>query len=758
MKIKFTRSTRLLLWSYVAGALMVSLLPASAQTFHGASIQKSVAGPNGDFLTPLAHPGDTITYIIRVRNIDEFGDQVTVTNIFDTINTTPVATTTGNLLGSTVTLNPNDFITVTNTFQLPNECTTNALTDLATAQGQDLHNGPGGTGTPLNYSVSFPATIAILCPNLCIGKTCTNGVGETGSIGFTISVTNCGNTLLTNVVVTDTINGQPFDLAGPMSLDVGQVTNVVGSYIPSSPCSSTDFASVSGTDALGLTTNATASATCSNLITSCLGITKTCDAVSSNGVVNFSITVTNCGNVTVTNVTVADSQAGNVIVGASLAPGGTTSFSGTYPVPQGFCGTLTNVAIVTGTDICGNAAPSATNSCVTAVNCAPLLCITKEIACFLGQTNGSALCGTFSTNATGVKVGDQWPHFCYSITVSNCGPVALTNVLVTDDTFTSQGTGPVGIDLAVGGTANFSFVEGVGTTTTNTATATGQSAVTGEATTPVQAQAVANVLELSIACQKLVSVDGSTPAASADIPADGAAHAVSYTTVVSNTSPVALNITVSDTQCGSSSGITLDAGASTTVTLCTTNLTCPLATNVNTVTVVGTLVQTNGGPAICDFNPGTGLPQSVTNTCQSTLNCKSQFTGCTPGFFKNCTGQWCTNYTQNETLTQAGFVIPSSCYGTLGSTTLINALSLKGGSTCNGAAQILLRAATAAILNACNQGITYPLTTGQIIDAVNTALATCNGTTCDRNAILTLAGQLDGFNNAPAGCPLRCLR
>ncbi len=78
--------------------------------------------------------------------------------------------------------------------------------------------------------------------------------------------------------------------------------------------------------------------------------------------------------------------------------------------------------------------------------------------------------------------------------------------------------------------------------------------------------------------------------------------------------------------------------------------------------------------------------------------------------------------------------------------TLFAALSFQGGSGPSGAAEILLRAAVAALLNAAHPGVDYPLTTAQIISQVNTALA------ANRPAMLTLATTLDTNNNM--GCPL----
>lgn len=79
--------------------------------------------------------------------------------------------------------------------------------------------------------------------------------------------------------------------------------------------------------------------------------------------------------------------------------------------------------------------------------------------------------------------------------------------------------------------------------------------------------------------------------------------------------------------------------------------------------------------------------------------------------------------------------------------TLHEALDGGGGSGVEGAQKILIRAAVAALLNAQHEDINYPLTTMEVIDEVNAALATG-----DRDEILALAEQLDEFNNL--GCPL----
>ncbi len=123
--------------------------------------------------------------------------------------------------------------------------------------------------------------------------------------------------------------------------------------------------------------------------------------------------------------------------------------------------------------------------------------------------------------------------------------------------------------------------------------------------------------------------------------------------------------------------------------------------------------------------------------------------GCTPGYWKNHTSNW-QEYKPTRTV---GSVFTDYA-GTYAGTTLSGALALKGGNTLDGARQILLRAATASVLNAANEGLGYPLRRASatpsgpaIIDTVEAAL---NST--DRAAILDLARQLDAFNNL--GCPL----
>ncbi|UTW05618.1 hypothetical protein KDX31_19675 (plasmid) [Amphritea atlantica] len=136
--------------------------------------------------------------------------------------------------------------------------------------------------------------------------------------------------------------------------------------------------------------------------------------------------------------------------------------------------------------------------------------------------------------------------------------------------------------------------------------------------------------------------------------------------------------------------------------------------------------------------------------------------GCTPGFWKNSPGSWDDTAYATTDLVEDIFqynngvahTIPGSYFSGNPKTrlshtdTLMDALDYEGGDDNEkGAAKILLRAATAAILNATHSGVNYTRSADSIIMEVVDALETK-----DRDIILTLATELDWDNNL--GCPL----
>jgi hypothetical protein len=172
-----------------------------------------------------------------------------------------------------------------------------------------------------------------------------------------------------------------------------------------------------------------------------------------------------------------------------------------------------------------------------------------------------------------------------------------------------------------------------------------------------------------------------------------------------------------------------------------TNTPTPTPTDTATATPTNTATPT---PTDTPTNTPTNTPTSTpTNTPTSTPT-PDPGDGCTPGYWRQSQhfDSW-VGFTTNQTL-ESVFNVPDS-FG-LDNHSLVQALQFNGGSGNKGAAQTLLRAAVAALLNSANSNVDYPLTTDQVIEAVNAAL------TGNRNAMLTLAAQLDSYNNL--GCPL----
>lgn len=171
----------------------------------------------------------------------------------------------------------------------------------------------------------------------------------------------------------------------------------------------------------------------------------------------------------------------------------------------------------------------------------------------------------------------------------------------------------------------------------------------------------------------------------------------------------------------------------------------PLGTGQNggdgTITINTQQAAVNTASA--DFNPADANHLFINLNRVDPAQCGQPVPeGCSLGYWKNHTGAWQT-YTHGQTVGSVFADAPAS----LASATLLQALSFKGGSTPDGAKQILLRQAVAALLNAAHSGVNYPKTVAQVIAAVNAQL-----TSTTRSAILALAGELDADNNL--GCPL----
>jgi hypothetical protein len=176
-----------------------------------------------------------------------------------------------------------------------------------------------------------------------------------------------------------------------------------------------------------------------------------------------------------------------------------------------------------------------------------------------------------------------------------------------------------------------------------------------------------------------------------------------------------------------------------------------------TMAILGGLLALAGSPASSIAVAGettTSSDSSTTTSSSSTSTSASTTTstttppgqeGCTPGFWKQPQhlDAW-VGFSPSQTL-ESVFDVPDA-FG-LDDVTLLAALDFEGGPTTADAAEVLLRQAVAALLNAASPDVDYPLTVAEIIAEVNAALASG-----DRATILALAEELDTFNNL--FCPL----
>jgi hypothetical protein len=237
-------------------------------------------------------------------------------------------------------------------------------------------NNPGGCQRgPQDTANAFGTTsLTVTHPCVQITKQCLTAVNIGNAVVITYSgtVTNCGDTPLQNVNV---VNNQPapntpvLQIAG---LAPGASTNFTRSYTNTSNICGpfTDILTVTGQDAQNqvtncpssLVTNSSAPATCNIVYTPCINVTKICSTNllilcnSNPTTINFSGVVSNCGNITLTNVTLVDDLIGPGIIASipSLAPGQSAPWSTNLPITAALCGrsNIVNTITARGTNIC----------------------------------------------------------------------------------------------------------------------------------------------------------------------------------------------------------------------------------------------------------------------------------------------------------------------------------------------------------------------------------------------------------------------
>jgi uncharacterized repeat protein (TIGR01451 family) len=520
--------------------------------------------------TPAA-PGGVVAYSGTVSN----AGNITLTNVV-VVSSLPAPNT---VVFTVASLEPGASANFNGSYTAPLD--TCSVSSTLVASGQDRC-----TGVAVTNSVTTTCPL-VTSPQLVVTKACPpQPVIPGGTLVFTGTVANTGNVTLTGVVV---VNNQPAPntaVFGPITLAPGVSTNFTGSYtVPANVCSITDTLTATGRDKC-TSSNVVASVTtiCPVQTAAQIRVTKTCPAlpVAPGGLMTFAGTVSNPGNTTLTNITVVNDQpAPNTVVFtlATLAPGASANFTGSYTVGIVNACTITDTLTASAQDRCGGNGIVGTVTTTCALLTAPKIAVTK--AC----------------PPNPVAPGDQ---LVFSGTVTNVGNITLTNVIVVNNKPVPNTPvfGPV--TLAPGQGASFSGSYTMPTnnacTSIDTLTASGNDLCTG---TTVTAGFTAICPVLTSPRIKVHQVCPPTP------PVQGGT--LTYTGFVQNTGNITLtNVVVVNSLTGNTPVFTVATLAPGVVANFTGSFRVPL----NCCSVSSTLTAT--GRDIC---PGTIVTDTFTATC-----------------------------------------------------------------------------------------------------------------------------------------------
>ena len=348
----------------------------------------------------------------------------------------------------------------------------------ATAKGNDPMGNPVSDLSDESSVLEDDPTIVELCQNPAIAIVKTgifndenqnNCADVDETISYTFTVTNEGNVSLSNVTVTDpliaTITGPTGDTDGDGELDVTETWVYTGNYaitqvdIDAGEVINQATAEGTAPDATVVTDLSDESSVleddptiielCQNPVIALIK-TGVVDDTNGNGcadvgeTIEYSFTVFNLGNITLSNITVTDPLVSVIGGPITLAPGITdgTSFTASYTITQADidAGFVENQATATGTDPSGNSVSdlSDDNSEVENDPTITELCQNPAIALIkVGVPN----------DENGDGCADLGETILYTFSVKNTGNVALTNIIITDPLVAVVG-GP--IDLIAG--------------------------------------------------------------------------------------------------------------------------------------------------------------------------------------------------------------------------------------------------------------------------------------------------------------------
>lgn len=304
-----------------------------------------------------------------------------------------------------------------------------------------IHNTATATGTPINTDGStrpnVTATdtadvIVALRPGSGLQKTVTPSVANAGTeVTYTFTVANTGETTLSNVVVVDQNLNQNVTVAGPIA--PGASASVQLKYT----LKASDFVNgVFKNTACIQDTQTCASAQVSQ---PSIALTKTGPATARPGEkVTYSFTAKNTGATDLTNIKINDETLSKyttapviISIPGTLKPGQTSAVvTYDFTIPASFVGNVfTNTAVVHSTPV-----DLVTNNPVEGVD------VTAQASHTINLLRWT------TTKVADKRVVTPGQTVTYTITVTNTGGAALTNVEVSDPTIKFPADGkPVAI-------------------------------------------------------------------------------------------------------------------------------------------------------------------------------------------------------------------------------------------------------------------------------------------------------------------------
>jgi hypothetical protein len=193
-------------------------LETRAPSFHGVVLLGATKGPTG---SGGAHVGERASTVITLINLDEFGDEIKLTNIYHTVFHPSGGSTSTNLIPDPVSLKPYETFEITDTFVVLDE-DPDSLFTTAYCNGTDAYQG-----FPADFSLLVPTLLQVVRPCQEVTNVCVT-IGERPAV--TASFRNCGNGSLNEITLRAPTGKVGVGISRAERLDVGQTTPLTFTY------------------------------------------------------------------------------------------------------------------------------------------------------------------------------------------------------------------------------------------------------------------------------------------------------------------------------------------------------------------------------------------------------------------------------------------------------------------------------------------------------------------------------------------------